>query len=120
MSLLDNAMENCIMIDKRTVSDGIGGFITRYVDGAEFKCATTLDTSTQARIAQKEGVTNLYTATTKRNVNLQYHDVFKRVRDNKLFRVTSDGDDKRTPDSASLDMRVVSCEEYTLPSGGEE
>lgn len=115
MSLLDEAMENCVMIDKRTVSDGYGGVDTSYVDGAPFICATTLDTSTQARVAQQQGVKNLYTATTKKNVNLQKFDIFKRVRDNKIFRITSDGGDKTTPASASLDMRVYSCEEYTLP-----
>ena len=56
MSLLDEAMENCVMIDKRTVSDGYGGVDTSYVDGAPFICATTLDTSTQARVAQQQGV----------------------------------------------------------------
>jgi hypothetical protein len=49
-------------------------------------------------------------------MNLQYHDIFKRKSDNKIFRVTSDGDDKHTPPSATLDMRQVSAEEYTLPS----
>ena len=118
MSLLDEAMENCVMIDKRTASDGYGGVDTSYVDGAPFICATTLDTSTQARVAQQQGVNNLYTATTKKNVNLQHHDIFKRLRDNKIFRITSDGDDKKTPNSAGLDMRVYSCEEYVLPKGG--
>ena len=116
MSLLSNAMENCIMIDTTTVSDGMGGFTNQYVDGATFKCATTLDTSTAARVAESAGVKNLYTATTPRNVNLQFHNIFRRERDGKIFRVTSDGDDKKTPQSAGLDMRVVSCEEYVLPT----
>lgn len=116
MGLLDEAMENCTMIDVATVSDGMGGFSKQYVDGAQFKCATTLDTSTQARVAESAGVTNLYTATTPRSVNLQFHDIFRRERDSKIFRVTSDGDDKKTPQSAALDMRVVSCEEYVLPT----
>lgn len=116
MGLLEEAMENCTMIDIATVSDGMGGFISQYVDGAPFKCATTLDTSTAARVAESAGVKNLYTATTPRNVNLQFHNIFRRERDGKIFRVTSDGDDKKTPQSAALDMRVVSCEEYALPT----
>ena len=119
MSLLEEAMEKCVMIDIQTVPDAYDGFTKTYVDGAPFDCATTLDTSTAARVAEQQGVKNLYTATTKKNINLQFHDIFKRVRDNKIFRVTSDGDDKKTPDSALLNMRQVSCEEYTLPTNAK-
>lgn len=114
MSLLEEAMEKCIMIDKTTVPDGYGGFDPVWKEGAEFEAATVLDTSTQARIAQAQGVRNLYTITTQKNINLQFHDVFRRLRDDKIFRVTSDGDDKHTPASASLNMRQVSAEEWRL------
>jgi hypothetical protein len=47
---------------------------------------------------------------------LQFHDIFIRKEDNKVFRVTSDGDDKKTPSIASLDMRQVSAEEWRIPN----
>ena len=84
------------------------------MDGAPFDAAIVLDNSMQARAAEKQGVTSLYTVTTTKALNLQYHDVFKRKRDNKIFRVTSDGVDKHTPASASLNMRQVSAEEWEL------
>lgn len=115
MSLLSEAMEQCVMLDKTTIADGYGGYKSVYVEGAEFKSAIVLDNSMQARQAEKAGVTALYTITTSRALNLQYHDVFKRISDDKIFRVTSDGDDKKTPRSASLDMRQVSAEEWELP-----
>ena len=115
MSLLSEAMEDCMILNKMTIDDGYGGYITQYVDGPIFKAACVLDNSMQARIAEQQGVTALYTVTTSKSMNLQYHDVFKRVRDGKFFRVTSDGDDKHTPASASLDMRQVSAEEFKLP-----
>ena len=114
MSLIDDFTSECVMIDKRTVADGYGGFVSSWVYGAKFNAAITLDTSMQARIAEQQGVTALYTITTKKNINLQYHDVFKRYSDGKIFRVTSDGDDKLTPVSANLNMRQVSAEEWTL------
>ncbi len=117
MSLLSEAMTKCIMLDKRTVADGYGGYITNWTDGAEFNAAIVLDSSMQARIAEKQGVTALYTITTTKALNLQYHDVFRRVDDGKIFRVTSDGDDKKTPASASLNMRQVSAEEWELTDG---
>ena len=119
MSLLSEALENCIMIDKRTVKDGMGGYITEYVEGVDFEAAIVLDNSIQARIAEKQGVTGLYTITTSKALNLQYHDIFKRVSDGKVFRVTSDGDDKKTPASATLNMRQVSAEEFTLQGGDD-
>lgn len=114
MSLLEQAMEPCVLMDKRTVPDGYGGYRTEYVAGASFDAAIVFDTSIQARTAEKQGVTSLYTVTTTRSLTLEYHDVFKRVRDNKIFRVTSDGDDKYTPASATLDMRQVTAEEFKL------
>ena len=114
MSLLAEAMEDCVMIDRKSVPDGYGGIEYQWDDGATFKAAITLDTSTQARLASVQGVNDLYTVTTTKGVNLQYHDVFRRVESGKILRVTSDGNDKRTPASASLDMRQVSAEEWEL------
>lgn len=114
MSLLSEAMENCVLLDKTTMPDGYGGFISVFVEGAEFQSAITFDTSIEARRADKEGVTSLYTVTTPKNVVLEYHMVFKRLSDGKIFRVTSDGDDKATPKSASLNMRQVTAEEWSL------
>jgi hypothetical protein len=117
MSLLLNAMEDCVVMNKEIVDDGYGGYIVRYTDGVHFNSAIVLNSSMQARIAEQQGVTALYTVTTTKALNLQYHDVFKRVSDGKIFRVTSDGDDNKTPTSATLDMRQVSAEEWRLPDG---
>jgi hypothetical protein len=115
MSLLDVVTEKFRMIDKTTVDDGMGGYERRWVDGAAFDAAMSLDDSVQAQTAMAAGVTGVYTVTTKRAINLQFHDVFKRLSDGKIFRVTTDGDDKKTPTTAGLDMRSVRAEEWTLP-----
>lgn len=115
MSLLDNAMTRCVMMDRSTAPDGAGGFIPTWTEGARFDAAITFDTSMQARIGEVQGVKSLYTVTTRKTMNLQYRDVFKRLEDGKIFRVTSDGDDNITPSSARLNMRQVTAEEYTLP-----
>lgn len=117
MSLLDRAMTACVMLDETTQSDGRGGMIKTWVEGAEFQAAIVYDSSMEARRAEAQGVKSLYTVTTRKNVNLQYHDIFLRVEDGKIFRVTSDGDDNATPDGAGLNMRQVSAEEWALPVG---
>lgn len=114
MSLLSDAMENCVFQNKTISPDGYGGYVTTWTDGASFKAAIVFDTSIEARIADKQGVTSLYTVTTDKSFTLEYHDVFKRLSDGKIFRVTSDGDDKYTPNSASLNMRQVQAEEWAL------
>lgn len=118
MSLLSEAYEKANIYDKVTTSDGRGGVITTYTLGAEIDVAFSFDTSTQARIAQAAGTENRYKLTTQKSVNLQYHDVIKRARDGKVFRVTSDGDDNYTPASASLNMRQVEAEEWRIPTNG--
>lgn len=116
MSLLLEAFESCTILDKKTESDGRGGVITTWKDGAEFKAAVVFNSSMEAKIAESQGVKSLYKITTTKSVILQYHDVFRRESDGKVFRVTSDGKDNKTPASASLDMRVVDAEEY-VPTG---
>lgn len=118
MSLLSDAMEECILLDKTIELDDYGGFVPVYKEGITFDAAITFDTSIQARRAQKEGVTSLYTVTTPRNIALEFRMVFKRLRDGKVFRVTSDGDDKMTPKSTNLDMRQVTAEEFSI--GGSD
>jgi len=114
MSLLSDALESCVMMHKTTTDDGYGGEITRWIDGSHFDAAITFDSSIEARAAQAQGVTSVYTVTVRRSKMLEYHDVFRRLSDGKIFRVTSDGDNKYTPKSATLDMRQVTAEEFVL------
>lgn len=114
MSLLTERMTNCVRINRIVVNDGYGGEVVEWHEGSNFSAAIVENSSMEARIAEQQGVTSLYTVTTSRLINLQYHDVFKRLKDGKIFRVTSDGDDNYTPKSASLDMRNVSAEEWVL------
>ena len=112
MSLLSQAMEDVVMLEKKRIPDGEGGFITDWAEGVQFKAAITFNTSMEARTAEKQGVTSLYTVTVPLNCKLEYHDLFKRMRDGKVFRVTSDGDDKITPASASFQFAQVTAEEF--------
>ena len=113
MSLLTQAMEDVVLMEKRREPDGESGFLPAvWVDGASFKAAITFNSSMEARTAEKQGVTSLYTVTVPLNCKLEYHDSFKRLRDGKVFRVTSDGDDKITPPSASFQFIQVTAEEY--------
>lgn len=117
MSLLSEAMQSCTKLIQTTVTDGYGGRSTTWADEDDFEAAIVFNTSIQALQAAAAGVTSRYIVTTSKKYMLKFHDVFRRHSDGKIFRVTSDGDDSYTPASASLDMRQVTAEEWTLPNG---
>ena len=114
MSLLEEAYEDFTIINKAIVDDGYGGTTTAWTDGAKIKGAIIFDGSTQMKIAQAMGVTGTYTLTVKKNIELDYHTILRRERDKKIFRLTSNSDDKKTPESAALNMRQYSAEEWKL------
>ena len=120
MSLLDDYFESFEMLDRTTTSDGYGGIITTWKAGAKFQAAATFNSSMEAKIAAVQGALDRYKITTRKTVNLQYHDVVRRLSDSKIFRITTDGDDVKTPPSASLDMRQVDAEEWELNGSEEE
>ena len=116
MSLIDVIMETCTMLDKITENNGMGGYSTRYVDGASFQAAIVKDSTMQARMAEKTGVTELYTVTVYRGLTLDYHDIFRRESDGQVFRVTSNIHDSTPPSTASGPMQIaqVSAERWVL------
>ena len=48
MSLLTQAMEDVVMLEKRRVPDGEGGFTAEWADGVQFKAAINCKTSSTA------------------------------------------------------------------------
>lgn len=114
MSLLDSMMTKCTMIDKRTSSDGVFGVIEQWVDGASFDAVVIKDTSTEARLAEKQGVSEVFTVVVKKNIPLHYHDVFRRESDQAIFRITSNITDSEAPDASSVKIGKVSAERWSL------
>lgn len=114
MSLIDVMMEPCVMLDRRTVPDGMGGFVHEWVDGAEFRAAVIKNNSLEGRVAEKQGVTELYTVTVDKGLTLMYHDVFRRVSDGQVFRVTSNIRDSETPSVATFQIGQVTAERWEL------
>lgn len=117
MSLLELAREPFVMLNQPTASDSYGSFSRQWTEGTTFLAAVTLNHSSEARIAAASDSKGQYTVTTKKAVTLRYHDVIRRIRDGAVFRITSNGTDDKTPDTATLDMRQVSAEEWRLPDG---
>ena len=116
MSLITEAMTQCTMLDKSTQPDGQGGFDRVWTDGASFMAAIVKDSTMQARIAEAQGVTEVYTVTVQNGLSLDFHDVFRRESDGAIFRVTSNQDDKETPTRATFQIGQVTAERWVLPT----
>ena len=115
--LVDSFAKHYVLLTRERVSDGEGGLIEAWSEGATFTAAVTFDSTLSARVAEHDGVTSLYTVTVREGEPLKFHDVFKRASDGKVFRVTSDGEDMQTPSVASFTFSQVTAEEWSLTNG---
>ena len=114
MSLLSQAFEDFIVMDKTTVDDGYGGTKKTWTEGITISGAIVYNNSAASKIAESTGTVGAYTLTVRKNVLLDFHDVIKRISDQKVFRLVNDSDDLKTPNSATLNMRQYSAEEYSI------
>lgn len=114
MSLLDDAYEWFVKVDKRSVNDGEGGYFTEYVDGAEILVAVTNDNTNLERIAEALTEKVEYRVTTKRKIKFEQDDLIKRLSDGQVFRIYHKNA-KETPTSASLDMKETFAQEWSIP-----
>lgn len=110
MSLLEINMTKCVLLQQASTLDEYGGSQKSWTYGVNFYAAIVLNASSQTTSSTVLRPSATYTITTRKDITLKYHDVFKRVSDGKMFRVTDDGTDRITPNGAALDMRQVSAE----------
>lgn len=116
MNLLESMMDACVMMDKTTVSDGMGGIVSVWVEGAEFQAYVRKESAIEVAIAEQSGAKEVFTVVVPMTVSLEYHDVFKRVRDGAIFRLTSNTLDGETSQMASPPVQVAkaNCERWEL------
>lgn len=114
MSLVDEKMESCVMRIPALVPDGEGGQVTTWTDGGAFRAAIVYDDKTTlSAIANATNAKAHYTVTIPTSARLIFHDVFKRLSDGAVFRVTSaDSENKKTPPRSSFQFCQVIAEEW--------
>lgn len=115
MSLIDVFMTACVLMIRSGTDDGEGGQTTAWTESTQFSAAIVLLSDREPQEAQREVSRAAYTVTVPVGVQLRHHDVFKRLSDNKIFRVTSGTeDDRQTPACASFSFAQVQAEEWEL------
>ena len=116
MSLLNDFGKICVFKEKTRTPDGEGGYYIDWTDGAEFTAYQSLDTSMEARAAEKQGVTSVYSALVDKDVPIEYGDYFKEKESGTVYRVTSHPDEKQAPESASFTLKFFTAERAVLPT----
>ena len=115
MSLLNDFARPCVLMEKTRVPDGEGGYTLDWTDGATFKNYQALDTSMEARRAEKEGVTSVYSALVDKALPIEYGDYFKDTETGLTYRVTSNPSEKESPKSATFSLKYFTAERKELP-----
>ena len=116
MSLLNDFARPCVLMEKTRVPDGEGGYTIDWSEGATFQNYQALDTSMEARRAEKQGVTSVYSALVDKAVPIEYGDYFKEKESGTVYRVTSNPDEKQAPKSASFSLKFFTAERAVLPT----
>jgi len=107
---LEDFFEPFFTQDYESVSDGMGGLMKKYTDKERIQAGCSTESSTQAEIAYRAGTKTIYRITVPVGVVLRQGDVLRRVRDNRLYHVTSDSSDRTTPDVAQVRFSYVTAE----------
>ena len=116
MSLLKQYESECVLYTKSRTADGLGGYKTVYTEGASFFPAWEYESSAEMLVAEQQGTKRTYRIYVDKSLDLDYHETFKRLSDNQVFRVTNDGTDRETPAMSRLNKRLVEVEKYELPT----
>lgn len=112
--LLDTMSEPCVMMDKVTAADGYGGTRVDWDQGAAFDAVVRKDSAPSQVVAQQQGVSEMFTVIVNRDVTLDYHDVFKRLSDGAIFRMTSSTKDAAAPGMSSAPIAKATAERWVL------
>lgn len=116
MTLIESMMEPCVMMDKVSTADGMGGFAYTWVEGAEFSATIIKQSSPEVMAAEMNGANEQFTIVVFGNVTLEYHDVIKRLSDGATFRVLGYTRDTKPPKESTYQYAKVSAERWEIPT----
>ena len=115
MSLIFEMMEDCVLMNKSIQDDLYGGYgVTAWTEGVHFKASIIKNATTEALIAERQGIKELFTVVVQKGFTLDFHDVFKRVSDQEVFRVTSRVVDSEAPARSTVKIAKVTAEKWEL------
>lgn len=116
MSLLTQMMEQCQILNHIRTDDDFGGYTDTWEGGAKFMAAIAKNSSPEQIIAEQQGISETITVVVEDTFSLDYHDAFKRLSDNAIFRVTSRTTDSTAHPASTVRIAKVTAERWVLPT----
>ena len=116
LNLIESMMDDCVFLNKVKVDDPVGGYKDDYQDGITFQAAFIKNSTTDVQIAEKSGMSEIFTIVTDKSMVLEFHDVLRRVSDGEIFRVTSRAVDSQAPAASTVPIAKVTAERWVLPA----
>lgn len=115
--ILPDMAAQCTMLDHVTVNvpDGQGGLKNRYADGAKFTATLVKLSSSDVRVAERQGLAEQYNVIVPRGLALKKGDVLKRDSDGLTFRCTSNTRDSEAPNMSAVQIAVCGAERWDVP-----
>lgn len=109
-------MEQCQILNRVRTDDAFGGYQDVWTPGAKFKAAIAKNGSPEVMVAEQQGLTEQFTVVVQEGFPLDYHEVFKRLSDNAIFRVTSRTTDSTAHPASTVKIAKVTAERWVLPA----
>ena len=109
-------MESCQILNRIRTDDPYGGYTEAWSPGATFKAAIAKNSSPEQQIAEKEGISEAFTVVVEQSFSLDYHEVFQRLSDGAIFRVTSRTTDSTAHPASTVKIATVTAERWVLPA----
>lgn len=120
MSLLDEYTVECVAINKTWVDDPVGGYMPIWADGIHFNAAWEYESAPEVTVAEQQGVKRTYNIYVDKTLELDYHEAFRRLDNGQTYRVTGPGTDRVTPRTSRLNRRLITVEQWPLPTDTEQ
>ena len=117
MALIYDIMQKCHIIDTVTSDDAYGGGLKSYRVGASIDAAIIKNSTTEAIVAEKQGLTEIFTVVTRSGSLLDYHSIIRRDSDSEYFIITSREKDSEAPAQSTVQISKVTAERWKVPNG---
>ncbi|MBR0340740.1 MAG: head-tail adaptor protein [Oscillospiraceae bacterium] len=114
-TVLQNFVEEIVLYDETTVSDGLGGFTTEWVEGAEISVAIIQPHDAKAAIANAIVGQQSITILTSTSIELKRDKYFRRASNGKTYKIDHDNTERLAPDDSDLQWRTTTAAEVALP-----
>lgn len=112
--ILTGGMVTCTRMDRTSEETPLGP-IFHYSEGAKFQAYLKKDNSPEIRVAEQQGMNELYTVIVLKSTALTRDEVFKRDSDGLTFMCTSSTRDSEAPEMASLPIAKCGAKRWDIP-----